>query len=293
MLLSIVNTEHYDLIGLGDFSHGDVNMWQLRFVLLKSIPESKQITIFVQDTEEHAQNIMQDTELVMGAEYGVHEGKDGIYSYGPMERYSYRAWDSPIYLEIIQYIRQNKNRIQIIGVDNGEIARDQYMADRVIKNAQLSKPHIRFFWAANAHVDNREITEPYELKWEPKERYRAGHYLREFFGFRYCIILSTGYQGQIRFNSTCNSLDCEERIRPKIPIFESFHHDKYKKWIQKNKSYHVYSKKEFKGSVLEYTDAAFPYPNHPFSYNGNYDYLIFFNEIEPLTLITREPKVPL
>ena len=44
----IPNYEYYDLIGIGDFSHGDENIWVYRLKLLKYFIETtdKNITIF-------------------------------------------------------------------------------------------------------------------------------------------------------------------------------------------------------------------------------------------------------
>ena len=52
----IPNYEHYDLIGIGDFSHGDTNIWEYRLKLLKYFIKTtnKKITIFNEDGNEHS-----------------------------------------------------------------------------------------------------------------------------------------------------------------------------------------------------------------------------------------------
>ena len=159
-----ISTEPYHLIGIGDFSHGDAEIWLLRLRLVKNIVRqtTSHITIYIEDLPEHANNIMTDDELVTGKEYSV---VDNQFAYGPLDRYCYRAWDSPIFLKIIKYIRKHLDRIQIIGVDIPQIARDKMMADNII--GTLNTTHVNFFWATNTHVDNRSITEKYELKVGP------------------------------------------------------------------------------------------------------------------------------
>jgi len=48
------------------------------------------------------------------------------------------------------------------------------MAKNILE--QIDRNEINFFWAANAHVDARSITEEYELKYAPKETHRAGYF---------------------------------------------------------------------------------------------------------------------
>lgn len=56
----IPNYEYYDLIGIGDFSHGDKNIWVYRLKLLKYFIKTtdKKITIFNEDGDENSKNIM-------------------------------------------------------------------------------------------------------------------------------------------------------------------------------------------------------------------------------------------
>jgi erythromycin esterase len=272
--------KRYRLIGIGDFTHGIEDIWEFRFDFLKEVMEKtdKNITIFIEDTKEHTDNIMNDDELIFESEYGVSEGK---FAYGPLDRYSYRAWDSPIYLEIISYIRSNKDRIQIIGVDAETQARDKEMAQNILSN--LHKSNYNFWWAANAHVDSREITESYELKWIPDEKYRCGYYLREELGARYCIVLSTGYKGRVRFSSICDNSDCDNRTFPEIPILEDFVHEPYKKYVTDD-NYIMYIRGEFDEPLIEFTDAKFP--DGPFVIkNTDWDYLVFFNKVQGLKMI--------
>jgi Erythromycin esterase len=272
--------KRYKLIGIGDFTHGIENIWEFRLVFLKEIMKKtdKNIMIFIEDTKEHTDNIMNDDKLTFESEYGVAQGR---FAYGPLDRYSYRSWDSPIYLEIIKYIRSNRDRIQIIGVDAETQARDREMAQNIL--SALHRSNYNFWWAANAHVDSREITESYELKWAPDEKYRCGYYLRKALGDRYCIILSTGYRGGVRYSSICDNKDCDNRSFPEIPIYREFVYEPYKKYVL-GKEYSIYIRGEFNDPLIEFTDAKFP--DDPFIITDtDWDYLIFFNEICELRMI--------
>ena len=274
----------YSLIGIGDFSHGDNNIWHYRLDLLKRvmIETKNRITIFIEDLDEHTDNIKLDETLIIGDSYGVAAGK---FPYGPLERYCYRAWDSPIYLKIIKYVRKHQNRINIIGVDVPRQARDKAMARNILKN--LNVKHINFFWAANSHVDARRITESYELKFVPNEKYRTGFYLKKRLKHKYCIVLSTGYQGEVRFSSACNNSDCDIRTFFEIPIFEKFKHEQYSKWVGvSDKRYMLYKKNEFNEDLVEFADAKFP--EDPFvTKSRTWDYLLFFSKVYRLNLIMR------
>tara|TARA_B100001964_G_C13721789_1_gene374944 strand:- start:1 stop:531 length:531 start_codon:yes stop_codon:yes gene_type:complete len=171
----IPNYDKYNLIGIGDFSHGDKNIWEYRLKLLKFFIESnnKKITIFNEDGEEHSKNIMNTNKKLS---YYKSYGLENNYGYGPLDKYCYRVYDSSIYLEFIKYIRKNNSRIAIIGIDPDILERDKLMAQNIIKN--INKKHINLFFAHNGHINNQKITEKYETKWH-NEKYRCGYYLKK------------------------------------------------------------------------------------------------------------------
>lgn len=272
--------DKYLLIGIGDFSHGDNNIWIYRLNLLKEVINNtdKQIYIFTEDTIEHTQNILQDKKIILENKYDV---IDNRFAYGPLDRYCFRAFDSPIFLKIIKYIRKFSERIKIVGVDNANQERDKQMSKIILNN--IDEKNINFFWAANAHIDSREIKESYELKWVPNEKYRAGYYLRKQLGNKYCIILSTGYKGTLRFGSKCNNMDCDVRSFFKIPIFKKVIHDMYEKY-KTNNEFDIYTRDQFVDNIIEYTDAIFPIKY--FSILSNeWNYLLFFTKIKKLNLM--------
>jgi hypothetical protein len=270
----IFEYEKYKLIGVGDFSHGNNNIWEYRLDMLNDIiyNTNKNIIIFNEDTIEHCNAIMNiNSKLSYNKKYGVVNN----YPYGPLEKYSYRVYDSAIYLDIIKYIRKNTNRITIIGVDNGELARDKEMAARIIN--QINNKCINIFWAHNAHVDSRKITEKYETEYS-KEKYRAGYYLKKILKDQYCIILSIGYKGKIRFDCECSNDICTIRTPYKIPKFINIINKNYKKYITNNK-HDLYD--SFNDNIIEYSACTFP--NNKFNITNNkYNFIIFFTKIKPL-----------
>lgn len=266
----------YNLIGIGDFSHGDQNIWTYRFNMLKNIIIStdKKIIIFNEDSEEHCDNIMNTKKkLSYYKDYGVEQDK---YAYGPIEKYAYRIYDSPIYLEIIKYIRKNKNRITIVGVDNGKLARDKNMANIILK--RLNKYKINIFWAHNDHVDSRKITQPYETKWHD-EKYRCGYYLKKKLKDKYCIVLSTGYKGKIRFDGRCSDKYCTDIKYYTKPMFRKFIIKKYSKYTD---GLH----KNFDDKIAEYSQFTFPNNKLYMMSSRSYDYVLFFKNVIPLPLIS-------
>jgi hypothetical protein len=95
-------------------------------------------------------------------------------------------------------------------------------------------------------------------------------------------MLTTGYEGEIRFNSICDNEECDKRTWPVLPFFEKFKCNKYKKYVT-NGHYSVYDTKQFKDAILEFTDAKFP--NGPFMIHSlTWDIMIFFNDVQPLQL---------
>lgn len=256
----------YTLIGIGDFSHGNINIWKYRINMLKRIIKTtgKQITIFIQDTKTHTNNIMKKKRIRFNKNAKI---------WWPLKRYARRFYDSPIYLEFIRYIQNNRKRIKIIGVDNQEHNRDQSMAQEILENLDHDK--INFFYAHNTHVDNRQITEPYE-KGLNTDKYRCGHYLKLALDKKYCIILSTAYKGKLRFDSTCFDELCIDRKIFIKPTFEQF-------VIPSYQGFYPGLHYEFKNQIAEWTACVFP-DNSPNMVDGNPDFVMFFQAVDPLPL---------
>lgn len=271
----IPDYEGYDLIGIGDFSHGDKNIWVYRLKLLEYFIKNtnKKIIIFNEDNEMHSKNIMNTKKkLSYYKSYGLYK----TYGFGPLSEYCNRVYDSPIYLEFIKYIRKNKKRINIIGIDVDKIERDKEMSENILKN--LNKNHINLFFAHNSHINNQKITEDYEREWH-NEKYRCGYYLKKELKDRYCIILSTGYKGKIRFDCSCDDKYCSNRIFYEKPKIESIEIKQYKS-IEDG----LYSK--FNKKIASYTACNFPDNKSIMIDTNEYDYILFFKRIKSLELIS-------
>jgi len=173
---------------------------------------------------------------------------------------------SPIYLKIIKFIRKNITRITIYGVDVPKLNRDKEMANNIIKKLRKDD------------IDDRKITELYETKYH-HEKYRCGYYLKKKYGKGYCIILSTGYKGEIRYDSICDNKYCDNRIYPKEPIYKNFMIDIYKKYVRDNK---------FNDKIAVFTAAYFDKGELMMVNTKMWNYIIFFNNVNKLELIGRD-----
>lgn len=122
------NILSYKLIGIGEFSHGIQESWNFRFKLLKYAMKNtnKKIIIFNEMSIWQAKNIMNDTiwsrELDKAVKYNGIKYESPIqnenYVGGKLWQYCNHTMESNIFLKIIKYIRKNKDRITIIGIDN-------------------------------------------------------------------------------------------------------------------------------------------------------------------------------
>jgi hypothetical protein len=275
----MIKYDNYTLIGIGDFSHGNNNIWKFRFNILKDMYKNtkNQIRIFNEDTSEHCKSIMNiSKKLSYYKNYDVYQNK---YGYGPLDKYCARVYDSPIYLEIIKFIRKHTERIKIIGIDPDKLSRDKQMSINILKH--LKKTNINFFWGHNAHVADRHITEPYETQWN-NEKYRCGYYLKKQLKEKYCIILSTGYKGSIRFDCECDDIFCSNRTPHKIPITKNI----LLKQKLKSGLYH-----DFKYKIGEFSACNFTKINiaeNAYYYKNNADYVIFFENINKLQLFNKK-----
>lgn len=286
-----INFDKYNLIGIGNFSHGDANIINYRLDLIAYLVRNtnKQITIYVEDTPEHTRNIMKHKRLSYYKKYGLYLDK---WPYGPLSKYC-NGGGNVNYLQFIKYIRKHKirintnkvgaDRIRIIGVDNGKIDRDYDMARMILKT--LNKTHINLWFASNDHVSTNKLA-LYNTKWMKNKthKYHCGYYLRQKLKNKYCIILSSAYKGIISFRSACINDDCYERIFKDKPFEYTFKYNKNKQY-NNDIPYILYNKNEFKGDIINYQDAYFCKMPH-ISIKKDYNHVLFLNNIKPPTLIT-------
>jgi len=212
---------NHNLIGIGEFSHGIQESYEFRFNLLKyALKKSdKKIIIFNEMSVWQADNIMNNT--IWSIKYNKFIKYDGIkieepiqnenYVGGKLWQYINHAMESEIFLKIIKYIKKNKDRITIIGIDNDTIDRDYNMYKIVIKNYKSS--NINFLWAHNDHVGDLPLGDD-NLKYIKNKNHKwfVGYYLKKKLKNNYCIVLSQAYEGTNRFNGYCIGKNCKKEL---------------------------------------------------------------------------------
>lgn len=280
---------NYHLIGIGDFTHGSLNIWQYRIDLVKKVVKetNKNIMIFVEDSEWRSNNIMKNktikpTKPIMW---------DNKFPAGTLSEYVNHTSESEIYLYIMTFIRKHKNRITIIGVDNDTLARDYDMYKIIMKNLNIN--NINFFWAANAHVDDRKLhisTRKWIKDEHPNLKHYCGHYLKEKLKDKYCIVLSQAYEGTVRFNSVCIGEDCENRIWSLEYFYKKFKYQPNKKYKYNAGKYKLY--KKFNNKLVEFSNSYWLDIKNGFEGGviikmdkPKYDYILFFNKVDKLDSI--------
>lgn len=212
--------KQYKLIGIGDFSHGIKDIWIYRIKILKYFLEKrKNIRIFMEDGHNGPANIMNDKKIInLSNEYNYRENF-------PLKRYTdFRIYSSPTYFKFINLINKNRNSITIHGIDTENKNREKKMADIIIKNLD-NDCCVNLFFAHNFHVDDREI------RFESMHKYTAGHYLKKKLGNAYCIILSFGLSGSMRYDGKNGKVS----KKPIIMMYDS-HLEKYYREIQWKKN---------------------------------------------------------
>lgn len=193
-----MNLEKYILVGVGDFSHGVNEIWTYRQNILNQILKTgRKPKIFIEDLEYGPKNIQNDNKIHIDI-----KKYDYRNSFTMMRYTGFRIHDSPTYLKFIRFIK--KNNIQIIGVDPDNKYREKEMADNIIKYITEDannrdndvSSYIYIFFGHNFHIDDRKIN------YDSPHEYTTGHFLKEKFQDKYCVILSCGLGGSIRFDGT-------------------------------------------------------------------------------------------
>jgi len=286
--------KNYDLIGIGEFSHGIEESWKYRFNLLKKIMKgtNKKITIFQELSIWQGKNIMKNTYYDIKKDKFIKTDKIKIEKpvhnneynspWGKLWQYMMHTSESKICLKIVRYIRKNKNRIRLIGVDNDKIDRDYDMYKIIVQN--LKKSHINFFWAHNSHVDNRKLSlDNYKYIKNKSHKWYCGYYLKKKLKDRYCIILSTSYKGENRFNSYCIGKYCEERIWQLKYFYKKFTYNPNKKYVNIKKNVQLLD--NFDNKFIEFSNSYYKSNKDGFSKiikTSTWDFVLFWNEVNRL-----------
>lgn len=287
------NLLNYNLIGIGEFSHGIIESWEFRFNLLKYAMKNtnKNIFIFNEMSVWQGNNIMNNTIWsIKDKKFVKYEGikleepiQNNNYAFGKLWQYIGHAMESDIFLKIIKYIRKHKDRIKIIGIDNDTIDRDYDMYKIILKNYRTS--NINFLWASNHHIADLPLSDDNLLYIKNKNhKWFLGHYLKKKLKDDYCIVLSQAYEGINRFNGYCIGNNCEKRTFQLKYFYKKFRYKKNKKYVNVNKKYQLltdytepllisFSNSYYKGNKYGVQD----YIN-----TNTFNYILFWNEVNEL-----------
>jgi len=286
------NLLNYNLIGIGEFSHGISESWEFRFDLLKYAMKNtnKNIIIFNEMSVWQAENIMNNTIWsIKDNKYIKHKGikieepiQNNNYVGGKLWQYINHAMESNIFLKIIKYIRKHKDRIKIIGIDNDTIDRDYDMYKIIMKKYKPS--NINFLWAHNDHIADLELSDD-NMNYIKNKNHKwfVGHYLNKKLKDNYCIVLSQAYEGNNRFNGYCIGNNCEERTYQLNYFYKKFKYDKNKKYVNVNKKYQLLT--DYKEPLISFSNSYYKgnkYGVQDYMNTNIFNYILFWNKVNEL-----------
>lgn len=285
--------DSHRLVGIGDFTHGCKDTWDFIIGLLEYLilNTDKPIKLFTENSAHKCKAIMTHKKIKYFKPF-MYEGR---FPTGKLGIYSGYTSESPEFFQLIKFIRKYKNRIEIIGTDNDTIDRDKSMSIKILNNLHEKNLGYNIWFGSNHHID----TSKYNLmnqKWVSNphiQRYFAGHYLKKKLANEYCIILSQGYEGTIRFNGVCIGDDCEYRIANLDYIWKDFKIPQYKKYLNKKDPITLYNNKEFQTNSMVIFNAVYHASldkEKPIGLSGglycknthNWDFILFFNKVHKL-----------
>ena len=288
------NLLNYNLIGIGEFSHGIHESWEFRFKLLKYIVKhtNKKIIIFNEMAIYQAENIMNNT--IWSIEQNKFIKYNGIKFEKPIQNYNFvggklwqycgHAMESNIFLKIIHYIRKHKDIITIIGIDNNRIDRDYDMYKIIMKYYKSN--NINLLWAHNKHIstlplsnDNMNYIENKNHKWF------CGYYLKKKLKDNYCIILSQAYMGTNRFNGYCIGNECMKRTFQLKYFYKKFTYNENKKYVNMNKKYVLLT--EYNEPLISFSNSYYKknkYGVQDYISMNDFNYILFWNKVNRLSI---------
>ena len=286
------NILNYKLIGIGEFSHGIQESWEFRFNLLKYAMKNtnKKIIIFNEMSVWQADNIMNNTIWsIKDNKYIEYNGiklenpvQNNNYVGGKLWQYMNHAMESKLFLKIIKYIRKNKDRITIIGIDNDKIDRDYDMYKIIMKNYKPS--NINFLWASNHHIGDLPLSDD-NLKYIENKNHKwfLGHYLKKKLKDNYCIVLSQAYEGINRFNGYCIGENCKERTYQLNYFTKKFKYNKNKKYVNVNKKYQLLT--DYNEQIISFSNSYYKgnkYGVQDYINTNIFNYILFWNKVNGL-----------
>ena len=281
----MIDISNYDLIGIGEFSHGIEESWIFRIDLIKHFLKTtnKHITIFNEQSVWQAENIMNNTYYDRETnsfikKKGIKKEKEYItkegYVGGTLWQYCSHSLESKIFLKFIYFIRKNKRRITLIGVDNDTLDRDNNMAQIILN--KINKEHINLFFAHNDHISTAPLH-----KYNMNPGYYCGYYLKQ--KLKYCIILSQTYKGENRFNGYCLGDNCETRTWQLKYFYKKFIIPNNRKYVNKKHNWQLLDK--FESPFIGFSNSYFK--NNTFGESSlepikEWNYVLFWNKVTRL-----------
>jgi len=293
-ILDIMN--EYQLVGIGDFTHGCKDIPQFITQLLEFLIKNtnKPIKLFTENSYWRCDNIMNHKKII----YQKPKLWNNKYPSGKLGLYAGYGAESPEYISFIKLIRKHRDRITIIGADPDIIDRDEAMAKTILDGLLSKDEGYNIWYAANHHIDTDKYEEMNQ-KWVPNpeiQRYFAGYHLQKKLGNEYCIILSQAYKGIVRYTGVCISDDCEYRISNLDYIWSDFIIPESKKYVNNLQPVTLYNNKEFITDLMPFFNA--PYhtglkKETPIGLSGGiygkntkkWNYILFFNQVHKLEQI--------
>ena len=214
---------------------------------------NKKIHLFTENSHWRGENIMKDSKL----RYAKPIMWNGKYPFGKLGYYIGYGGESPEILDLVKFIRKNRDRITIYGADPDIIDRDEAMSKTILAN--LLPEGINIWFAANHHVDTDKYEEmSQKLVPNPEKiRYFAGYYLRKALGKQYCIVLSQAYQGTVRYNGICIGDDCYDRIANLDYIYRDFTITEFRKYVVDKKKIQLLDRKDFVVDEMPFFNATY------------------------------------
>lgn len=117
-----------------------------------------------------------------------------------------------------------------------------------------------------------------------KHKWTCGYYLKKKLKDRYCIILSTAYNGINRFNSYCYGTYCNKRVYMSKYFYKKFVYNPNKKYINSNRKNQLLT--DFDNKFIEFSNSY--YKNNKYGgyqrigYSDTWDFVLFWNTVNGL-----------
>jgi hypothetical protein len=147
----------------------------------------------------------------------------------------------------------------------------------------LDKTGVDIYFLNRPGIKNVTDVSQIEPYFATELKYFCGHYLKEQYGNKYCIILTQAYSGINRFNSFYQGDGCEKRTWFLKYFYKPFAYQPNKKYVNKDKYFQFFD--NFHEPLIEFSNSY--YKNNIFGcsdivYSSKFDFIIFWNRVNEL-----------